>query len=149
MSRFCVSRAIGIGLGLLIGSGLGACVPKGSSDAEVESPNAAAPSQSAADEAATSEIHQAVNRLYLADRHEDAEAELLRIIHGCDEKCSPSVRASGWMYVGIVRGSGAKNQEGARDAFERAVREDPRVEVDEALSTPATLETFRAVRGGE
>ena len=50
------------------------------------------------------------------------------------------------MYVGIVRGSGNNDQSGAREAFERALEESPRIEIDRALATPPTIETFKSAK---
>jgi hypothetical protein len=99
------------------------------------------------DEATTQEIDRAVNDLYLDQKKpKEAEKELIGIIESCGNDCSPAVKARGWMYLGIVRGGGADDQAGARDAFERAVREDPKIRLDEALATPPTLQTFESVR---
>jgi hypothetical protein len=51
------------------------------------------------------------------------------------------------MYVGVVRGSGNKDQEGARRAFEQALKADPAVTLDSELATPETRQTFEALGG--
>ena len=98
------------------------------------------------DQSALSKIDEAVNQLYLGEKIEEAEAKLLGIIRACEDECSKEVKARGWMYVGIVRGSGSHDQDGARDAFEKALEEDSAVMLDEALTTPDTLETFNSTR---
>jgi hypothetical protein len=101
------------------------------------------------DEAALGRIDQAVNDLYLASKVKEAETRLLGIIERCQDECSGSVQARGWMYVGVVRGGGSHDQDGSRDAFERAVKADRHVQIDQALATPETLRTFESVRGSE
>jgi hypothetical protein len=144
------SRIARLGIGWLMAAGLAACAASGSAGGKTASPGPVSrPSRSRpGDESATQKIDRAINELYLGNQHAAAEDELVGIIEGCKEDCSAAVKARGWMYVGIVRGSGASDQEGARDAFERAVGEDSRVQIDEALATPDTIRTFEAVQGG-
>ena len=73
-----------------------------------------------------------------------AENVLLATLKACADKCSPQTLARGWMYVGIVRGSARGETAGAREAFEKALALDPRVELDDALATPNTQATFKA-----
>jgi hypothetical protein len=51
------------------------------------------------------------------------------------------------MYVGLVRGSGKKDQAGAREAFKKALETDPAVTLDVELATPETKETFQQLGG--
>jgi hypothetical protein len=143
-------RVVRVGIGVVMVAGLGACAASGSAGGGAESPDSASvpPRSKPGDKSATQNIDQAVNELYLGDQHAAAEGELIGIVEGCRKDCSAEVKARGWMYIGIVRGSGANDQDGARDAFQRAVAEDPRVQIDEALATPDTLRTFEAVQGG-
>jgi len=128
-----------------------ACVLKRSGK-ETSPPGSGAESAGASaeeDQAALGKIDRVLNDLYLAHQPDEAEAKLISIIQSCEGACSAGVRARGWMYVGIVRGSGKDDQEGARDAFERAIKESPQVEVDRALATPATIATFHSVKGND
>ncbi|MEB2311420.1 MAG: hypothetical protein OZ928_06195 [Polyangiaceae bacterium] len=100
------------------------------------------------DAAATKKIDEAINEHYLTTQFDKAEAVLTGTITACGDKCSPSVIAKAWMYVGVVRGSGKSDQAGAREAFEKAVAADANVKLDEALATPDTKKTFDAVAGG-
>ena len=97
------------------------------------------------DKAANDKIDQAINQHYLATEFDQAEALLLGTVQACADKCSNSVKAKAWMYVGVVRGSGKEDQAGALEAFQQAVALDPNVPLDEALATPATKQTFQQV----
>jgi hypothetical protein len=137
------SRLVCLAVGIAVAVVATACAAGGSSAPPSASGKASATTKPK-DEAATREIDRAVNDLYLEKKPKEAEDQLLGIIESCGDQCSAAVKARGWMYLGIVRGGGDNDQEGARDAFERAKREDPKVQIDEALSTPATRRTFDA-----
>jgi hypothetical protein len=100
------------------------------------------------DTAANKKIDEAINQHYVATDFEKAESVLLGTINACGDKCSPQTLGKAWMYVGIVRGSGKNNQNGARDAFQKAAAADPNVKLDTVLATPETQATFAAVAGG-
>ena len=72
------------------------------------------------DAAATKKIDEAINVHYLATDFDKAEATLTGTINACGDKCSGSVIAKAWMYVGIVRGSGKNDLKGAKEAFQKA-----------------------------
>ena len=99
------------------------------------------------DNAASKKIDEAINEHYLATDFDKAEAVLTGTINACADKCSPGVIAKAWMYVGIVRGSGKNDQNGAKDAFQKALALDPSVKLDTQLATPETQATFAAVGG--
>ena len=99
------------------------------------------------DKAALKKIDEAINEHYLATNFDKAEGVLLGTIKACGKKCSPAVIAKAYMYVGIVRGSGKKDQKGAQEAFEQAVSADPKVKLDGELATPDTKATFEEVGG--
>jgi len=99
------------------------------------------------DTAANKKIDEAINTHYVATDFEKAEGVLLGTINACGDKCSPATLSKAWMYVGIVRGSGKNNQNGARDAFQKAVAADPNVKLDTVLATPETQATFAAASG--
>ena len=100
------------------------------------------------DNAATKKIDEAINEHYLATDFDKAEAVLTGTINACGDKCSPAVLAKAWMYVGIVRGSGKSDQSGAKEAFQKAVSNDPTVKLDTQLATPETQKTFGDIGGG-
>lgn len=95
------------------------------------------------DKAANKKIDEAINQHYLATDFDKAEAILTGTIKACGEKCSAEVIAKAWMYVGVVRGSGKANLEGATEAFQLALGIDPKVKLDEALATPETKQAFK------
>lgn len=100
------------------------------------------------DAAATKKIDEAINVHYLATDFDKAEATLTGTINACGDKCSGSVIAKAWMYVGIVRGSGKNDLKGAKEAFQKAVAADGKVTLDDALATPETKKAFGEVQGG-
>lgn len=99
------------------------------------------------DNAASKKIDEAINEHYLATDFDKAEAVLTGTINACGDKCSPGVIAKAWMYVGIVRGSGKNDQNGAKDAFQKALATDPGVKLDVQLATPETQTTFANLGG--
>jgi hypothetical protein len=99
------------------------------------------------DNAASKKIDEAINEHYLATDFDKAEAVLTGTINACGDKCSPGVIAKAWMYVGIVRGSGKNDQNGAKDAFQKALAIDPNVKLDTQLATPETQTTFGGLGG--
>jgi len=99
------------------------------------------------DAAATQKIDEAVNKYYLATEFDKAEALLKGVLEACEDRCSPSVKARAWMYIGIVRGSGRQDVPGAKEAFAQALALDPNVKLDDALSTPAVKQAFGAAGG--
>lgn len=99
------------------------------------------------DAAANRKIDEALNQHYLATDFKKAEDVLLGTIKACENKCKPSTLGRAWMYVGVVRGSGDKDQDGAREAFQKALEVDPAVTLDVELATPETRATFESVGG--
>ena len=103
------------------------------------------------DAAAKRKIDEAINTHYLTTDFDRAESVLLGTIQACGDRCSPPVIAKAWMYVGIVRGSGRNDPDGALEAFTQALATDPSVQLDAALATPETAEAFaeaKAAAGG-
>lgn len=96
------------------------------------------------DNAANGKIDEAINSYYLATEFDRAEDVLVGTLEACEDRCSPQVKARAWMYVGIVRGSGKQNIQGAQEAFQQALALDPNVHLDEALATPAVKDAFAA-----
>jgi hypothetical protein len=104
-------------------------------------PNALAQSL---DKSANEKIDEAINEHYLATDFKKSEGVLLGTIKACGTQCTPATVARAWMYVGIVRGSGRKDQAGAREAFSKALAVDPNVKLDEGLATDQTKASFEA-----
>jgi len=100
------------------------------------------------DKAANAKIDEAINQHYLGTNFNKAESVLLGTLKACGNKCSPSITARAWMYVGIVRGSGKNDLVGARQAFDYAVYVDRNVKLDAALATPETKGVFRQAKAG-
>ncbi len=94
------------------------------------------------DNAATKKIDEAINQHYLATDFDKAEAILAGTIKACEDKCSSSVLAKAWMYIGIVRGSGKADAAGATEAFRQALSLDAAVALDMALATDETRQAF-------
>jgi len=108
---------------------------------------AATASAAPRDAAANKKIDEAINTHYLATDFDKAEAVLTGTINACGDKCSGSVIAKAWMYVGIVRGSGKNDMKGAKEAFQKAAAADPKIALDEALATPETKKAFAEAAG--
>jgi hypothetical protein len=98
------------------------------------------------DTALRKKIDEAIADHYLATQFDRAEAAIVDEITACGSKCSGPAVARGWMYVGIIRGSGKNDQAGAKEAFVTAVNYDPNVALDEGLATPQTAKTFAAAK---
>lgn len=97
------------------------------------------------DKSANKMIDKAINEHYLGTNFRKAESLLLGTIKACGEECSEPVLARAWMYVGVVRGSGNKDQKGAKAAFEEALEQDPEIALDENIADAATKKSFAAV----
>ena len=92
-------------------------------------------------------IEQVFQEHYLATEFEAAENGLLALIQACDASCSRADLASAWMYIGIVRGGGRQDAEGAKQAFEQARVLDPKVQLDVSVANPDTARLFVAAGG--
>lgn len=110
--------------------------------------SAPALAQFSRDSSANQKIDEAINHNYLMMQLDKAESLLTGTVAACEDKCSPETKAKAWMYVGIVRGSGKNDQAGAAQAFATAKGFDPSVQLDSALATPETKETFDSTAGG-
>jgi len=101
---------------------------------------ASAASAAPKDKAAKAKIEEAIYEDYLATNFKKAEKKLRGIIKACGKKCSKSVVAKAWMYVGIVRSTG--DLPGADAAFEKALQVDPRVKLDEDIASEEAREAW-------
>lgn len=100
------------------------------------------------DKSAMSKIDEAINVHYLSTNFDKAEGLLLGTIKACGNRCSASVKARAWMYVGIVRGAGKQDSDGASAAFVEALGLDPKVQLDRDLATDDLKALFEAAQGG-
>lgn len=100
------------------------------------------------DATAQTKIDDAINNHYLMMKLDKAESVLNETISGCGDNCSPAIKAKAWMYIGLVRGSGKNDQNGAGAAFAKAKALDPSVRLDSELATPETQATFDGTSGG-
>lgn len=87
----------------------------------------------------------------MADYTEQRDVEatdqaLLGAIALCDNQCKPSLVAQAWMYIGLVRGSGAGEWDTAREAFALALGFDPTLELDPKFFTPTAQALFDGLR---
>lgn len=79
----------------------------------------------------------------LEGRNDGALEKLAAALKACGGKaCEPNVRAQLHVGVGIVRGVGMKDLDGARAAFEAALREDPSVTPDRQFVTRPVEKVF-------
>jgi hypothetical protein len=99
------------------------------------------------DKSANKKVDEAINTHYFATEFQKAEDILLGTIQACGEKCSPQTLARAWMYVGVVRGSGKQDMAGAKEAFNTALALDPKVKLDQDISSPETKQAFANAGG--
>lgn len=96
------------------------------------------------DKAALKKIQEAIYTHFLNTDFDKAEGILIGTIRACEDQCSPSVKAKAWMYVGVVRGSGRNDLEGATQAFNEALLLDPNASLDSELASPPVREAWQA-----
>ena len=99
------------------------------------------------DKAALKKIEEAIYTHFLNTEFDKAEGVLLGTIQACEDKCSPEVKAKAWMYVGLVRGSGRNDMQGAGQAFGEAFKLDANVKLDEQIATPEVKAAFAQASG--
>lgn len=75
-----------------------------------------------------------------------ADAQLLDAIALCADACKPSLLAQAWMYIGLVKGSGAKDWDSAREAFSVALGFDEQVELDPRFFSPTAQALFDGLK---
>lgn len=84
---------------------------------------------------------------YAKDRDADqADAALLGAVAVCGQDCSKAVLARAWMYIGLVKGSGEKDWDTAREAFSVALGFDPTVTLDPRFFTPTAQALFDGLK---
>jgi hypothetical protein len=99
------------------------------------------------DAKANKQIDDAINNHYASADIDKAEKKLLDVIKACTSKCSATVTARAWMYVGIVRGSGRDDAAAATEAFKAAKAADPNVKLDELFATDLVKRVFEQAAG--
>jgi hypothetical protein len=100
------------------------------------------------DKAAQKKIEEAIYTNFLNTDFDGAEGLLLGTIRACEDKCSPGLVAKAWMYVGVIRGSGRNDLNGAQEAFSTAIGIDANVALDNEIATDPVKATFAKVKGG-
>jgi hypothetical protein len=100
------------------------------------------------DKAANKKIDEAINTHYLGTDFQKAIGVLEGTVEACGERCSNAVLARAYMYIGIVKGAGLQDQEGAQEAFATALALDPNVTLDKDLATDELVQLFESA-GGE
>lgn len=78
---------------------------------------------------------------------ENADAQLLEVIAICGPDCKPALLAQAWMYIGLVKGGGAKDWDTAREAFSVALGFDEKVQLDPRFFSPTAQALFDGIRG--
>lgn len=99
------------------------------------------------DKAANKKIDEAINVHYLGTDFDKAVAVLEGTVEACGAKCSDSVLARAYMYMGIVKGAGLGDNAGAEEAFATALSLDPEVKLDKDLATDELVESFESAGG--
>ncbi len=99
------------------------------------------------DAKANKQIDDAINNHYASADIDKAEKKLMEVIKACGSKCSPTVTARAWMYVGIVRGSGRDDAAAAAEAFKTAKAADPNVKLDDLFATDLVKRVFEQAAG--
>ena len=101
-----------------------------------------ASAQGRLDVPAQGKIDEAINVHYLATDFVKAEQILAGTINACGNQCSPPIIAKAWMYIGIVRGAGNSDLDGAKEAFRNAFAVHPAATLDNDLATKEVQAAF-------
>ena len=94
------------------------------------------------DRAAEEKIAEAIQDRYAAQDYDGAEALLRGTQEACADGCSPEVKARIWMYIGVIRGNIRQQEASTREAFDEAIKLDPKVALDEGLAYPETRAVY-------
>jgi hypothetical protein len=101
------------------------------------------------DAAATKMAEEAINTDYLATNFAAAEKKLRDAAALCGTAaCSPQVRARVHRDLGVVLIAGLNRPDDGKKAFAEALRADPDVALEKALTTTEIDKIFRAVKAG-
>ena len=107
-------------------------------------PSAWAGPNDAAAKRALAELTEEYAKTKDADK---ADGALLEAIALCGNDCSPALLAQAWMYIGLVRGNGAKDWDTAREAFSVALGFDDKVQLDPRFFSPTAQALFDGIKG--
>jgi hypothetical protein len=99
------------------------------------------------DAAAKRALSEAMDEYAKAKDADKTDGALLEAISVCGNDCSPSLLARAWMYIGLVRGNGAKDWETAREAFSVALGFDDKLELDPRFFSPTAQALFDGIKG--
>jgi len=101
------------------------------------------------DDAATKMADQAINTDYLATNFAEAEKKLRNAVTLCGPAaCSPQVRARVYRDLGVVLIAGLSRLDDGKKAFVEALKADPDIALEKALTTPEIEQIFRAAKAG-
>lgn len=100
------------------------------------------------DRAAQGKIAEAMRVHFAQGEFARAEALLLGTHQACEDRCSPGVLATIWLYVGSVRGAGDGAPATVREAFDKALALDATNGPDPQYTNGPTLEVYRQARLG-
>lgn len=99
------------------------------------------------DSAARKLQRDAMDNDYLAMSFEDAESKLEQAIRSCGARgCSPAVLASLYRDLGVIYIGGMNREADGRAAFVDALNTDPKIQLDEDLTTPEIQQAFDEAR---
>jgi hypothetical protein len=105
------------------------------------------PSFAAANDAAVKRaITEAMDEYAKSKDSDKADGQLLDAIALCSNQCKPTLLAQAWMYIGLVKGGGAKDWDSAREAFSVALGFDPKVELDPRFFSPTAQALFDGIK---
>jgi hypothetical protein len=98
------------------------------------------------DDAATKLADQAINTDYLATDFAEAEKKLRAAATLCAAGCSPQVRARVQRDLGVVLIAGFSRLDEGKRAFAEALKSNPDIGLEKALTTPEIEHIFRAAK---
>jgi hypothetical protein len=125
---------------------LNACVALCLTVACVTSLWARAASAAGTDAAVKNAIAQTMDEYAKSKDSDKADGQLLEAIALCNNQCKPALLAQAWMYIGLVKGGGAKDWDSAREAFSVALGFDPKVELDPRFFSPTAQALFDGLK---
>jgi hypothetical protein len=98
------------------------------------------------DVAATKAIGEAMDEYAKSKDADAAEGRLLEAMALCGKDCKPEVLAQAWMYTGVVKGSGQKDWDTAREAFSVALGFDDKIQLDPRFFNPTAQALFDGIK---
>lgn len=101
------------------------------------------------DAAAKRALTEAMDEYAKSKDADKADAQLLEVIAVCGSDCKPALLAQAWMYIGLVKGGGAKDWDTAREAFSVALGFDDKVQLDPRFFSPTAQALFDGIKRQE